>query len=1191
MNILIDGQTLMSPEVNRGIGVYFKNTLNRMVSLSYAHTWYIATGDRKSLSALDPWVATRLIPVEDPVFSPGTDYARTAAFTDALEKIVRDKNIDVFWCPNPLMVNVLFIEKSLPCKMFSTLHDIIPVIMPVKEWSKPVKNEYNRRIEYLKGSDMNLLCDSNATRQDFLNHIINRDGLYVTLLAADHTKFYIERKESRKSERAMIVFTGGFDYRKNLYGALKAFARAGRKHKENKLINNAKLYIVCNATEEQKQSFYREAASLGVGDRVHLTGFISDQELSELYSTCDVFFFPSLYEGFGLPIVEAMLAGAYILSADNSSLPEVCGEYAMLCNAKDTENMADQLVKALEASRQESIADKQQRQKHALCFSWEKTASETLALFEKRNEKTPRRKIAMLTPWPEQKTGIANFVYQLMPYLNKHFDIDLFVDNTVISNEKMLPYTQGKLYTIDCYDALQKNYDTAIYQLGNNSEFHTEIYRKLKRYGGIAELHDFIVHPFFYHSFMLKGDELAYKEALADGYGRKGIEYFKEIRDHKTYPNNEKYPMSHSIANISDEIIVHNHWSAEQLDHACVIPHASFDRKLISEEKKEQLIKKLRTRFQIKNETVIGCFGFVNENKRPTVILNAVKELRAEGRPVKLIFWGKSNYEPLEKLIRNNGLSDCAALSGYLDKDNYEAALELTDIVVNLRYPSMGEASGTLCESFQYGKPVILSAVNQYLEYPDDVCWKVPVDREEEHTLTEMLKTLLDSPDTRRTLGENAREYALHVLSPASVAAMYVDVVEAAIQKHGKPPVVTDQPIALVTPWYGDDIRGGAEAECNYLAHGLQKAGQAVEVLTTCVKDAASDRGKNTMKPGVFTESGIKVRRFRVREDRDLKSYIESNLRIYHNDHFTPRDEEIYFREDINSEEMYRYIRENRDRYRAFVFLPYMYGITFNGSSCCPEKSILIPCLHDESYAYMTILKEKMNSFRGMAFLSAPEGELAQRLYGLSHVKRAVLGAGMDTDWHLTCDESRFRKKFNIHTDFILYAGRKDAGKKADELVEYFLRYKRESGNTALKLVLLGGGTLPVEIPPEFQSEVIDLGFVSAEDKQDAFAACTLFCNPSWFESFSIVIMEAWLARRPVLASGHCAVTSDFARRTNGGLWYTDYPEFRECVNYLLSHKAVGDAMGDNGFRYVMDHFTHQRIAENYLTFLEECGL
>lgn len=397
-------------------------------------------------------------------------------------------------------------------------------------------------------------------------------------------------------------------------------------------------------------------------------------------------------------------------------------------------------------------------------------------------------------------------------------------------------------------------------------------------------------------------------------------------------------------------------------------------------------------------------------------------------------------------------------------------------------------------------------------------------------------------------------------------------------------------PIAFVIPWYGDNIRGGAETACNYLAHSLKNAGQSVEVLTTCVKEASDDRGINTIKPGVYEESGITVRRFAVSEDRNVDVYNKSNLKIFKNENFSIEDEKNYFKEDINSPEMYKYIKENKGNYRVFIFIPYMYGITYNGSFECMEKSILIPCLHDESYAYMKVLKDKMNSFRGMIFNAKPEYELAKMLYNLDNNKCTVFGLGVDTDWKDSTEALSFKKKYNLNDDFILFAGRKDAGKKADELALFFIHYKEENPECRLKLVFLGGGELPVEIPENYKTEILDLGFVSVEDKRNAFAAATIFCNPSYYESFSIVIMESWVAKRPVIVSGHCAVTKDFCIETNGGLYYDNYEEFYYCVQYLLDNKEEADIMGKNGHQYVIDNFTHEKIADKYLGFIKECG-
>lgn len=390
------------------------------------------------------------------------------------------------------------------------------------------------------------------------------------------------------------------------------------------------------------------------------------------------------------------------------------------------------------------------------------------------------------------------------------------------------------------------------------------------------------------------------------------------------------------------------------------------------------------------------------------------------------------------------------------------------------------------------------------------------------------------------------------------------------------------KPIAFVIPWYGDDIRGGAEAECNHLAHCLSEKGISVEVLTTCVKEASADRGKNTLAPGTSYESGILVRRFKVRE-RNAERYNRANEKLYYNRPYSYEDELAYLEEDINSPDMYQYIRLNKRKYEYFIFMPYLYGLTYFGSMECPDNAVIIPCLHDESYAYMEHMKERMSKFKGMIFLSEPESQLANKLYYLENTKAAVLGAYVESGWEEHCNPEEFRKKYDVKDEFILYAGRKDAGKKADELIRYFIGYKKINSEAKVKLIMIGGGKL--EIPEEYQSDIIDLGFVSTEDKHNAFAAASLLCNPSHFESFSIVIMESWLVKAPVLVSEHCKVTTNFCRKSNGGLYYDNFSVFCGCLDYLLGNKESAIQMGCNGYQYVTEHFVKDKIGGKYIEF------
>lgn len=247
------------------------------------------------------------------------------------------------------------------------------------------------------------------------------------------------------------------------------------------------FYIVGKYNAENREKMLQYLDELGVRDSVILTGYLPDAELASLYRTADVFFFPSLYEGFGLPLLEAMLGGAYILSADNSSLPEVCAGHAMLCDAHDIRDMARHLREAVYESLEESMDSKRARQEYARQFTWEKTAKETLTILEGRGETEtlPHRKVALVTPWPKQRTGIANYVYHIVPYMSRYVDIDIFVDNSMDRDCELLPYEYGERYTIDRLEQMHDGYDEIIYHIGNSVQFHANTYKLFERLGGL----------------------------------------------------------------------------------------------------------------------------------------------------------------------------------------------------------------------------------------------------------------------------------------------------------------------------------------------------------------------------------------------------------------------------------------------------------------------------------------------------------------------------------------------------------------------------------------------------------------------------------------------------------------------------------------------------------------------------------
>ena len=391
--------------------------------------------------------------------------------------------------------------------------------------------------------------------------------------------------------------------------------------------------------------------------------------------------------------------------------------------------------------------------------------------------------------------------------------------------------------------------------------------------------------------------------------------------------------------------------------------------------------------------------------------------------------------------------------------------------------------------------------------------------------------------------------------------------------------------IAFVSPWYDDHIPGGAEMELREVSRHLHTAGVPVEILTTCVKEFGADWSVDYYKPGeAVSEAGIPIRRFPVRK-RDTAAFDAVNAKVMQHMAVSLEEEDIFLREMVNSPALTDYLKTHKDDYTAFVFIPYMFGTTYHGVQAVPEKAVLIPCFHDEGYAHFTRFKEVFPRAAGMIYNARPEQLLAERLYGFSKsgTREILMGIGMDTA--ISGDAARFREKFGISAPFLLYAGRKDEGKNVHTLLRYFGEYHKRR-QTDLRLVLIGGGS--IAIPPAAAPYVHDLGFVDAQDKYDACAAAAFLCQPSRNESFSLVIMESWLCGRPVLVHAGCPVTRDFASSSNGGLYFSDYFEFEGTVRYLLDHPAVADQMGENGRRYVREHFAWDVITQKYIAFFEE---
>ena len=380
--------------------------------------------------------------------------------------------------------------------------------------------------------------------------------------------------------------------------------------------------------------------------------------------------------------------------------------------------------------------------------------------------------------------------------------------------------------------------------------------------------------------------------------------------------------------------------------------------------------------------------------------------------------------------------------------------------------------------------------------------------------------------------------------------------------------------LAFVVPRYGQEVLGGAETLARRFAAHLPADEFQVTVLTTCARDIQT--WHNEYPAGETWVDGRRVLRFPVdHRRRDVRSFQRLHDRINRGEPISQDDQAAWLEHSAHSPELYRYLFGHGQEYDLFVFLPYLFGTTLYGSAVWPDKSVICPCLHDEPYAYFADVRLMLAQARGLMYISEPERTLAEERLGVRHPAARLVGFGLD---ERSAHGERFRQKYGLNGPFVLYAGRLDLTKNVVQLISHFRAYRQARPERDLKLVLIGSGPLPLPDHPD----VLSLGFVPEQDLHDAYAAATLLCQPSLMESFSIVLMEAWLAGTPALVHGDCLVTRYHVLRSNGGLYFTSAAEFAGALDWLLAHPQARRQMGALGRAYVRREYNWLTIINRF---------
>ena len=395
-------------------------------------------------------------------------------------------------------------------------------------------------------------------------------------------------------------------------------------------------------------------------------------------------------------------------------------------------------------------------------------------------------RLAYFSPLPPGKSGIADYSAELLPLLARGADVSVFVEHA-----SELKANQGRhnyaVYDVVHFDGIhrQQPFDLCLYHQGNNPH-HEYIYERALTVPGLLALHEHCQHHLIAWKTLGREDEAGYREEMFHAYGRRGGR-LADMRASGVGSDYQQFllPLNRRLLESSLGVIVHNDYAASQLEApsdgrqlpVAVIPHHLSPKVY---ELDEMDAAECRRELRLPEDRwIVATFGFVTQSKRLPSLLRAFKKLLAVMPQALCVIVGEDHWRwSVAPLIEELELQESVRLTGYTKEQDFFRYLKAVDAVVNLRYPTAGETSGTLIRALGAGKPVIVSDFGQFGELPDEICLKVSPGEDEEKELSAQLRKLAYRPTLRETLSRNAQSWIRRENDISRCAARYLEFAE-----------------------------------------------------------------------------------------------------------------------------------------------------------------------------------------------------------------------------------------------------------------------------------------------------------------------------------------------------------------------------------------------------------------------------
>ena len=811
---LFETQTFSS---HRGIGRYSRNLVTTLLARDPANEYVLYGRDGLPTDQI-PTAPNAIVRLLQPDPAAGE-----TSLTHAMERLTETNpdGLDVLLLLNPLEMASGYDlpAKSLNgLKMVAVVHDLIPLLFPEEYFSREPGREFVRRyfqrLNRLRRYDA-LLATSEATRRDFVSLLgLSADRAVTIGMASDGQFFVPDRTEPMPAKSRSLLHmlgitgpfvysAGSFEHRKNLWVLIEAFAMLPVELRQaHQLVLN---YALSAPDRELVRQYARDQ---GVADQVMMTDRLSDAALRILYQRCAAFVFPSSYEGFGLPILEAMHCGTPVIAGNNSSQFEVVGDAGALFNVADAGELAEQLVRVLDVAGSASRL-RERAVVRAGRFCWEDVADRALEFLTRPQvpnaavylrsgrRRAPRRRIALFSPLPPLRSVISDHSARLLDELKRRYRIDLYHDSGYV------PHIGLRSADFGCYDhrLFERNvkildYHALVYQMGN-SPYHGYMYETLLHHPGIVTLHDLGLEDFhFWYAQQAGVDGSAHiRREFEAFFGDRADEVLRELAPCASKPGappractQHGYHLNGRIFEQATAVIVHSPWCAEQvrsrfpehLGKTSVIPFGAATLDPSAEQRKAT-----RARFEIPQEAlIIASIGLLHHAE--TI---AAFALLAHAIPEALLLFVGNEIDNREAQgkVMELGLQNRVRFLGHYPDDLANLAA-IADVGVCLRRPpTNGETSAALLDLLRLGVPTIVSDVSSFSCYPDSVIRKHRWSSDGLTGLTHALRELAADRPRREALGRAAWRYVHQNHAWPSAADSYEKIIEQTAAGRARP--------------------------------------------------------------------------------------------------------------------------------------------------------------------------------------------------------------------------------------------------------------------------------------------------------------------------------------------------------------------------------------------------------------------